>query len=1204
MYKNQRAKLKLLLFLSVLSPCTAMARLDEPSQAKVDSFEKLPDFLKKLEKKHNVSFVYDASEVSKDIDVTDNKNQSLESALKQLESKGISSKIIGNKIILKKIVVQPVQNHKSDAIIIKGRVTAAGKNSEPVPGTSVLEKGTTNGTSTDGDGNFTIKVNEGATLVFSSIGFKTKEVKVTSANINLNVQLEEDVNKLTEVEVVSTGYQQIDRKLFTGSAVKLKAEDVKIAGVTDVSRMLEGRAAGVSVQNVSGTFGSAPKIRVRGVTSITGNNKPLWVVDGVTLEDIVDISMDQLTSGDANTLIGSAVAGINSDDIESFQILKDASATALYGARAMNGVVVITTKKGNKGRAQFSYSGNYAMSTKPNYSSYDLMNSADQMSVYLELDRKGWLGMTRLTNSGNSGVFGKMYDQINAYDATTGTYGLANNYEAKTNFLKRYAMANTDWFDLLFHNSLAQEHSISLSSGTDQSQYYGSLSFYDDNGWTVADNVKRYTANMRANYKLSNNLNLGLITSGSVRQQRAPGTLSRLSNVVEGSYERKFDINPFSYALNTSRTLTAYDENGNLEYFKRNYAPFNILNEMDNNFINLNVMDLKFQSDLGWKLNKYIRYDVIGSIRYVKSGRKHNVTENSNMAAAYRADETSTIRNNNPYLYSDPDDPNGEPYSVLPQGGIYYRFEDEMTSYYLRNSINWDRTFNDKHMTNFLVGQEIKSANREKMNSNGYGYQYNKGGVPYTDYRMLKMLSENNIDYYGLSQNYDRAVSFFATGSYSYKGKYTFGATGRYDGSNQLGKSTSARWMPTWNVSGSWNMTEESWMQKQSIFNQLALRATYGLTASMGNANNSAVLLKNVVTDRPFLTEKESAIIIDALENSDLTWEKQYETNVGLDMTVLSNRLNITMDYYTRNGFDLISPIRTDGVSGETIRLANYADMKSHGFEFAFGYTVVKNKNWDYRASFTFGFNKNEITNLKSQPRIFDLVRQEGGAKEGYPVRGIYSIVGKGLDPNTGIPLFINEEGQVSKDVYLQSKETGYLKYEGSVDPTTTGGLSNNIRYKNFTLNVFFSYQLGNKIRLNPYYRIGMNDLDVTSNEFFDRWMQPGDENYTNIPSIASNMQNDQIEGTYPYNNYNYSDSRIVDGGFVRLKSVSLAYNLPTHWMKRFGMNAVSIQLLAMNPWLIYADKKLNGQDPEFFSAGGVALPVAKQYTLSLKLSL
>src|SRR5215210_6805711 len=490
---------------------------------------------------------------------------------------------------------------KSQNNTIRGRITDSIK--KPLQGVSVIIRGTKTGTSTNATGEFQLNgVPERSTLVLSFVGLTTQELRLSSGQRNVNVVMREDAGNLQDVVV--TGFQRIDKKKFTGAAVTLRADDVKVEGMVDVSRMLEGRAAGVAVQNVSSTFGSAPKVRIRGATSINGENKPLWVVDGVVLEDIVNISNDQLSSGDPNTLLGSAVAGLNVNDIESFDILKDAAATALYGARAMNGVVVITTKKGRTGKPIVSYTGNFSSQLKPQYSNYNIMNSAQQMSVLGELDRKGILAPDILSRA-DYGIYGKMYDLINVPDAS-GNFALMNTPEAKAAFLKRFATANTDWFDILFKNSLTQEHSLSISSGTEKSQNFFSTGFYSDNGWTIADNVKRYNLNFRNNYNFSDKLSTGFMTVASVRQQKAPGALSRVSNPVSGQYDRDFDINPFSYALNSSRTLTAYDENGNLDYFRRNFAPFNIINELENNYLNLTVVDLKLQGELGYKFNDHL----------------------------------------------------------------------------------------------------------------------------------------------------------------------------------------------------------------------------------------------------------------------------------------------------------------------------------------------------------------------------------------------------------------------------------------------------------------------------------------------------------------------------------------------------------------------------------------------------------------------
>ncbi|WP_285010456.1 SusC/RagA family TonB-linked outer membrane protein [Pedobacter faecalis] len=1189
-------RLKAILCLAIFSVSLLRAEGVQPVGLKE---ERLDNYLKKIELAYQVSFVFDATQINKAMTINAPQRLiSITSDLIPLKEKGINYNIVGKQVILKKAEIRPVV---AKDIVVKGKVISGADNT-PLPGVSVVEKGAaSNGIATNSEGLYQIRVREGATLIFAYIGFKAQEVPV-NGRTTINVTLEEDEGQLKEVNIVSTGFQNIQKKLFTGAAASISGADVKQDGVVDISRMLEGKVAGVSVQNVSGTFGTAPKIRVRGATSISGENKPLWVVDGVVLEDIVNISNDQLSSGDATTLLGSSVAGINADDIESFNILKDASATALYGARAMNGVVVITTKKGRAGKTTVNYSGNFSSFLKPDYSTYNIMNSADQMSVYAEIARKGGL-TANIVNGMTGGVYAKMYQKINEYNESTGQFGVPNTTEGRAAFLKRYARANTDWFDVLFQNSFVQEHSVSISSGSEKSQHYFSVGYYNDNGWTIADQAKRYTMNLRGNYNLLPNLTLGILGTGALRQQTAPGTLGRTSNVVEGKYTRDFDINPFSYALNTSRTITPYDEHGNLEYFTRNYAPFNIIEELDNNQIDLDMLDAKLQGELSYKFLKDFEFKSVGALRYVKTTREHKITEFSNMANAYRYAPNSTIANANIYLYDDPDYPEIiDKESVLPQGGFYNRNDDFLYSYDIRNQVDWRHEYGN-HAVSAFIGQQTKYADRQNSFNNGYGYQYDKGGVPFTDYRIIKMLLEGNYNYYGMDQFFDRYAAFFANASYAYKSKYVFNGTYRYDGSNKMGQSRTARWLPTWTLSAAWNIDEEDFMRQFDKISYLKLRGSYGLTASVGSATNSAIVLNNSTTLRPRLSEVEPRIVLSSLENSELTWEKQYEGNIGLDLGLLANRLTFSADVYRRNGFDLIGDIRTSGIGGEAEKSANYADMVSNGVEFTLGGSPVKTTNVTWSSNLTFGYNKNKITNLKNLPRIYDQIIPEGGPAQNGAVRGLYSIDFKRLN-GLGVPTFVDENGEVTNSVYVQSNIIDYLKYEGPVDPTITGGWTNNLRYKDLTFSFHVSYQAGNKIRLNNVYSASYSDFEALPREFLDRFTLPLDENYTNAPSIADYLLRSTLSGSYPYTAYNYSTERVADGSFVRLKQVSMMYGLPKALSNSIGVNSLSLKLQANNLWLIYADKKLKGQDPEFFSSGGVALPIPRQFTLSLKVGI
>ena len=361
---------------------------------------------------------------------------------------------------------------------------------EPIIGASVVVQGQAGvGTVTDIDGYFKLVIPNGKKITISYVGMDPQTI---SAAPNMKIILKSSQQLQ---EVVVTGLQRTDRRLFTGATDKIGGDDAKLNGVADISRSLEGKAAGVSVQNVSGTFGSAPKIRVRGATSIYGSSKPLWVVDGVIMEDVSDVNADDLSSGDPETLISSAIAGLNSDDIESFQILKDGSATSIYGARAMAGVIVVTTKKGKSGQAHVNYTGEFTTRLIPSYGDFDILNSQDQMAIYKEMQDKGWLNLSSVLNNSDYGVYGKMYELINTYDKTSGMFGVANTEAARNAYLQQAEFRNTNWFEELFSTDIMQNHSVSLSGGTEKSNYYASMSAMLDPGWYLDSKINRYTFN-------------------------------------------------------------------------------------------------------------------------------------------------------------------------------------------------------------------------------------------------------------------------------------------------------------------------------------------------------------------------------------------------------------------------------------------------------------------------------------------------------------------------------------------------------------------------------------------------------------------------------------------------------------------------------------------------------------------------------------
>lgn len=1083
---------------------------------------------------------------------------------------------------------------------ISGTVVSA-EDGEPVIGASVMIQGTKVGTVTDIDGNFTLSANRANPMLeISYIGMVTQKVKGSS---NMKITLQTDSKTIDEVVV--TGMVKVDKRLFSGSTSKIDASSAKIDGVADISRSLEGKAAGVSVQNVSGTFGTAPKIRVRGATSIYGSSKPLWVVDGVIMEDVVDVSSDQLSSGDANTLISSAIAGLNSDDIESFEILKDGSATSVYGARAMAGVIVVTTKKGKAGQAKISYTGEYTMRLKPSYSTFNIMNSQDQMSVYQELQQKGFLNYAEISNATNSGVYGKMYELLNTYDPTTGQFALANTNEARAAYLRDAEYRNTNWFSELFSNSIQHNHSVSITAGTEKAQYYASVSAMYDPGWYNKSQVERYTANFNANYKLSKKLTAGIIGNASYRKQEAPGTISATTNPVTGEISRAFDINPYSYALNSSRAL---DPN---TYYTRNYSPFNIFHELENNYIDLNVVDFRMQASLSYKPITKVELTALGAVKYTATTNEHNIKDDSNQAAAYRAMGNSTIQKNNNYLYTNPDDIYALPVTILPNGGILDRTDNRMFGYDFRASAAYNDVYNEDHIVNLYGAMEVNSVERHATWFRGWGMQYNMGEIPSWAYAVFKKSQEQGSDYYSLENTHERSAAFVGVATYSWKRRYSLTGTYRYEGTNRMGKSRSARWLPTWNLSGAWNAHEESWFEKlKPILSNFTAKLSYSLTADRGPSSitNSRAVIKADNPWRPSASDKESSLYIAWLANQDLTYEKKHELNFGIDAGFLKNRINFTFDIYTRHNYDLIGATNTMGIGGESTKYGNVAKMKSNGVELSLNTVNIKTKDFTWSTDLIYSHMHNEVTELNTYNRLYDYISGYGFTMPGYPQRSLFSIPFAGLN-NEGLPTFYDPDGNITvTGIDMQEydpERLKFLKYEGPADPTDVGSFGNILRYKNLTLNLFVTYSFGNVVRLDPVFSSSYSDLSATPKEFNNRWIKPGDEKFTNVPVIASKQQLKNIADLdKAYQAYNYSTARVAKGDFIRMKEISLAYEFPKTITQALNIANLSLKLQATNLFLIYADKKLNGQDPEFFNAGGVATPMPKQFTLTLKFGI
>lgn len=1183
----------------------------------------LDSALSKIEKSAHVKFSYNSRlpQLSRKVSIEANQ-ETLSSILSRiLVPFNIAFSEVSNQIILQKTTSEDpfASADNLDSLfevltagpIIKGKVTDA--SGSPLPGATVMVKGTKTAVLTDFDGNFSIEMPSNSDkLVISYVGMETREIGIS--NTTPTVVLSEVGQNLKEV-VVTTGYEKTSKRTFTGAISKISGAELKVDGVVDVSRMIEGKAAGVTVQNVTGSFGTTPKITVRGSSSIFGDTKPLWVIDGVVQEDIINVSFADLASGNSSTLLSSSVAGLNANDIQSIEILKDASATSIYGSRSLNGVVVVTTKQGRRDSPlKVTYSVENTVRTVPSYTQYDILNSQESMSVFQEMKQKGYLDLSSSYTGRFGGAYNILAKEINRYNDSNGQFGVKNDQPNINQFLKKYELANTDWFGVLFRPSITQNHSLSFSGGGKNNTFYASLGYYTDPGWTIADNVKQLTSNIKGTFFINDRLNITLSTMGSVRDQQAPGSYESQKDVVFGKVNRDFDINPFNYVLSTSRTLRPYDDNGNYEYYQNNWAPMNIVNELANNTLDIKVNDIRFQADLDYKINKHLTYNLTGSARYANTSREHKIYENSNVVAAYNAgvgDNVNTqIQKDNVFLYQNPNDLTAPKISVLPSGGFLRKFTNDMTSYNIRNSVTYRNTFNEKHEVEGFFGTELRSVDRNNDNFTAVGIQFDKGLTSFIDPKIIEKIVNGGDSYYDFGAERERTVGFFGKVGYTYDRRYTASLTGRYDGSNRQGDTGSSRWLPTYTVSGKWNVAEEKFMKNVESINTLALRASYGLTATAGPATNSLAIYKSFITDRFNLSDRENAIRIEDLQNKDLTWEKQYETNIGVDLGMFNNRIQLTTDIYRRKAFDLIDYVITSGVGGQSVKQGNNADMETKGIELGFTTQNIITDNFKWSTTLNFSVYDQNITKLANKPSAFDLVDSNGGNTVGHPRNSIYSYQFTGLN-NQGLPTFILQDGAENNITKANFQDTNdvmkYLKYEGSIEPNKSIGFANTFTYKNWSLYVFIVGSGGNKVRLNPVYSNEYNDLTVFTKEFTNRWINPGDENVTNVPVIADRILNrnyGESDLQIAYNTYNFSDVRVADGDFVRLKNISLSWEFPKDFKRKLGLSTFTLKGSAVNPWLIYSDKRLHGQDPEFRNTGGVAFPITSQYTFTLNVSL
>ena len=908
----------------------------------------------------------------------------------------------------------------------------------------------------------------------------------------------------------------------------------------------------------------------RGQTSINQEVKPLWVLNGVILQDEIDLKPEDLVSEDAKLLIASAIPGLTAESIESFRVLKDASATAVYGPRAIAGVVEVVTKKGAAGTSSFTYTNESTFRLIPTYDQYNIMNSQEQMSVIQELMQGGHYEFQNVVTQKNKGIVGRMYELFYELDRQ-GNSRVLNTEAGRRAYLQEAERRNTNWFKQLFQTSVMQNHTLSFSSGNEKSTYYASLSLLSDPGWQKGNKLTQYATNLNANYNLSSKVRLGLITDLSYRDQTTP--------IQDG----------YNYALNHSRTLNAKD------YYTTNYAPYNIFNEMDNAYIDTDIATLRIQGQLSWKITPKIEAILMGAIRYQNNTQKTEYKENSNWVLSYRAMPNTTVRDNNTNLYKDPNDPFALPVVVLPKGGIREKIDKTSLANNLRATLSYKDTFAEGlHSIALLGGFEMDNAKNTNDLNRNYGLLYNAGNYASFSYLMFKKLQEEFRNYYTIADTENNNQAFFANASYTLKGRYTANGTLRYDASNAFGPSRYLRWMPTWNAGLKWDVSQENFFASLKPLSHLSLKASFGVTAVAPSVSNS---LAQLYINNPWRnsTQRELGLEIQNIANHDLTYEKNQELNIGADLGFLDDRINLSVEWFHRHSYDLIGDIVTQGTGGFTTKKGNMAQMRIRGLEIGLETTNLKTADFSWKTSFIYSRAKNEITELLTTPTIRDMIgystsatSQGGFARAGYPLKSIFSVPFNGLN-DRGLPTFLNEHDQSTiGGIRFDSRNVDFLKYAGTLIPTDKGSFSNTFHYKGISLGVVLTYSYGNVVRLRKLSNI-YTDYGIVPRELNNRWQFAGDETKTNIPVVYTTfMQNayGYNEISQAYNTYDYSDIRIAKGDNIRLKEISLGYTFDKDFLRETRIRQLSVKLQATNLALLYADKRLNGDDPDYLVNG------------------
>ncbi|MBF1376150.1 MAG: energy transducer TonB [Porphyromonas sp.] len=917
-------------------------------------------------------------------------------------------------------------------------------------------------------------------------------------------------------------------------------------------------------------------VSMRQATSVKSVYYPLWVIDGVIYKEDKNFNVADLASPEAKRLIAAALPGLSESDIQSFQVINDASATALYGQRALGGVISVRTSKAGQGTNSFTYQAELTYRAIPSYREYNILNSQDQMAVFNEMANGKSLDNEAVFIASQYGVYGHLYNSIYNYNDLTGEYGVLNTDAGRAAYLRAAELRNTNWFKELFQHSIRHQHTLTFSTGTQKANYYASLNANLDPGWNKYENSQTYSFNFNADFRPFKGWSFGIRSTASYGKVHYGG-----------------DWRPGSYAPTASRTL---DPN---TFYAYDYTPFNIKHELQHNTRDYKTANLSLQATIDWQPITQLRLSALGALRYRDQYGVTDRDEHSNAAEVYRNISKSIIRSNSDYLYKPLDDPTALPQIVMPYGGIRnsQNIIDERYDGQLKAHYNDTFGGNGEHSLSAVAGLEVFEERHLNEWFDAYGVNYNLGYLTTYSPLLFTNLRNKGKQYYEIRPTLNRGVSLVGNVDYTLLGRYRVNASYRREGTNQFGRARTIRYIPTWNVGGNWSIDQEAFFPKLKPLSSLSMSLSYGMSGTIPYVHNALPRLKTLL---PFFGDAnliEPGVYIDEPANYDLTYEKMYELNWGLNFGLFDERISAGITLFNRQGRDLIDQVFPQGTGGFVDFLyGNVAQMSAKGIELSLTTQNIRTRDFSWSTSITYSRNTNKVTRLNTSPSVKNLTDEKGAARQGYPLNSLFSIPFYKLDENGHPRFFLPDGADVLPDgrhitspkmggqvswTASKPEEIDYLVYSGTRTPTDQGGINNSFSFKNFRLGVYVYYSFGGVKRLPEQFATKYNDHQVMGKEFNRRWLRAGDEERTNVPVIATDAHrqaNPYLSNAYT--NYNKSDVRIAKTDYIQLRDISLSYTVPKAFVDRLRLSSLALKLQASNVALLYADKKLNGALP------------------------